>query len=95
MTKDHKLLISGKLKRDGMDKFSVYSNDLEDELIVALVNNHNVYEINWSWEYMLMHEVVNKYTIPSDSVVKDIKVNDEYVIVQSKANVTNNINSTY
>jgi hypothetical protein len=38
---------------------------------------------------MFTHEVINKYTIPSDSEVRDIKVNDKYVIVQSKANVTN------
>lgn len=39
--------------------------------------------------------MVNKYTIPSDSEVRDIKVNSKYIIVQSKANVTDNLNSTY
>lgn len=55
ITKDHKLLITGKLKRAGMQKFSVYSDDLEDELIIGLANKHNVYEIDWSWEYMFEH----------------------------------------
>jgi hypothetical protein len=44
---------------------------------------------------MFTHEVVNKYTIPSDSQVRDIKINDKYVIVQAKANVTNNNNTSY
>ncbi len=44
---------------------------------------------------MFVHEVINKYTIPSDSVVKDIKVNGQYIIVQSKANVTNNNGTAY
>ena len=44
---------------------------------------------------MFVHEVVNKYSIPSDSVVRDIKINDRYVIVQSKANVTNTESKNY
>ena len=95
VTKDHKLLITGKLKREGMQRFSIYSDDLEDEIIVALANNHNIYEIDWSWEYMFAHEVINKYTIPSDSEVRDIKVNGHYIIAQCKANVTNNNDTSY
>ena len=44
---------------------------------------------------MFTHEVVNKYSIPSDSEVRDIKINDKYVIVQAKANVTNSNNTSY
>jgi hypothetical protein len=44
---------------------------------------------------MFTHEVVNKYSIPSDSQVRDIKINDKYVVVQAKANVTNSNNSNY
>ena len=41
---------------------------------------------------MLTPQVVNKYSLVSDSTVKDIKINDKFVIVQSKAIVSNNSN---
>lgn len=44
---------------------------------------------------MFTHEVINKYTIPSDSEVRDIKVNGKYIIAQCKANVTNNNDTSY
>lgn len=44
---------------------------------------------------MFTHEVINKYTIPSDSEVRDIKVNGQYIIAQCKANVTNNNETSY
>jgi len=57
--------------------------------MIALANKHNIYEIDWSFENMFEYKVVNKYTLPSDSVVKDIKMNDKYIIAQAKADVKN------
>ncbi len=36
--------------------------------------------------------VLNKYSLISDSTIKDIKINDQYVIVQSRALALNQTN---
>ena len=42
------VLITGRYDKEGFMKFGIYSDDLEDELIIAVANAHAVYEIEWA-----------------------------------------------
>lgn len=67
-------------------KFSLYSDDLDEQLLLVLANNHAIYEINmdrFSEPYLL-----TKYSIPSNSRVHQITVDSKFLIVQSSANVS-------
>jgi hypothetical protein len=56
-------------------------------VIIALTNGHNVYEIDW--HNILDPVLITKYTLIEDSRVKQLIINDKYVVVQSSAKVTN------
>lgn len=42
------VLITGRYVKDGFTRFAVYSDDLENEILIALANNHAVHEVDWS-----------------------------------------------
>ena len=60
---------------------------------MALANSHAVYEINWadfSEPYL-----INKYSLMEFSHIRELYMNDEYLIVQSAANATNSTHDNY
>lgn len=81
------VLITGRYIKDGFTKFAVYSDDLENEVLIALANNHAVYEIDWS--NIRNPIMVTKYSLMEQSHVKQLIINDLFVVVQSAANATN------
>lgn len=87
------VLITGRYHKDGFSKFSVYSDDLEDEVILALANQHAVYEIDWS--NVNDPVMLNKYSLMEHSHIREVHVNDLFIIVQSAANATNDTNPNF
>lgn len=81
------VIITGRYIKDGFTKFSVYSDDLENQVLIALANAHAVYEIDWS--NIRDPVMINKYSLMEHSHVKQLIINDQFVIVQSAANATN------
>ena len=91
--KNQEVRITGRYDKDGFYKFNVYSNNLENELIVALANSHAVYEIEWY--NRLSPILINKYSLMEHSNVKQVLLNDRYVIVQSTVNATDDQSAMY
>lgn len=87
------VLITGRYIKDGFTKFAVYSDDLENEVLIALANAHAVYEIDWS--NIRDPVMVNKYSLMEHSHVKQLIINDQFVVVQSAANATNSTNPLF
>lgn len=71
----------------GFSKFSVYSDDYDNEVIIALANNHAVYEIDW--KNTIEPKLINKYSLMENSKVNQVELNDEYLVVQSFAFASN------
>lgn len=91
--KNQDIRVTGRYRKDNCYRFAVYSDDLENEVIVALANSHAIYEINmadFSDPYL-----INKYSIMEYSYIRELYMNDEYLIVQSSANATNQTHENY
>ena len=56
-----RVAITGRYTDYGFEKFGVYSDDLQDELIIALANKHSIYEIDW--HAINRPVLINKYSI--------------------------------
>lgn len=85
--------ITGRYRDYGFVKFGVYSDDLQDQLIVALANKHSVYEIDWHITYKPV--LINKYSLMENSSIKQVFLNDRYLIVQSSADAYNATNPKF
>jgi hypothetical protein len=62
-------------------------------VIIALTNGHNVYEVDW--HNILNPVLLTKYTLIEDSKVKQLIINDKYVVVQSTAKVSNDTSPSF
>lgn len=62
-------------------------------MIIAVANSHAVYEIDWS--NTLDPLLMNKYSLMEHSHVKQIIVNDRYLVVQSVANATDDSDAQF
>ena len=84
------IAVMARYNKEGFTKFGVYSDDLENEVIIALANAHAVYEIDWA--DTIDPVTLNKYSLVEHSHIRSVNLNDRYLIVQSAANVTNDDN---
>jgi len=91
--RNNDVVIMGRFPKDGFTRFSVYSDDLEEEVIVALANSHAIYEIEWS--DMNQPVTTNKYSLMEHSHIKQLFINNDFVIVQSTGNATNSTNPNF
>lgn len=80
------IAITARYDKEGFTKFGVYSDDLQNEVILALANPHAVYEIDWANTNDPV--TINKYSLIEHSHIRSVTLNDRYLIVQSAANVT-------
>ena len=88
-----RIAITGRYRDFGFNKFGVYSDDLENEVIIALSNKHSVYEIDW--KDISRPLLINKYSLMENSTVKNLLLNDQYLIVQSSAEAYNSTNPKF
>lgn len=88
-----RVAITGRYRDFGFTRFAVYSDDLQDELIIALANKHSVYEIDW--HVLTKPLLINKYSLMESSRVKQIFLNDRYLVVQSAADAYNETNPKF
>lgn len=77
---------------DTYTRFSVYSDDLDEELLIAFANSHTVQEVDLSvqWDPKL----VSKYSLMPHSHVQSIHLDKQYLVVQTTANATDTGNKT-
>ena len=78
-----RIAITGRYIDRGFEKFGVYSDDLQNEVIIALANKHTVYEIDW--HKTSKPTLINKYSLMENSKIKQVMLNDQYLFVQSSA----------
>lgn len=82
------IVIVGRYRTDsGYTKLGVYSNNLDNEFLFVLAHNHSIIEVDWSNQ--IQPQIVTKYSIPDNSQIADLWVNEQYVVVQLTANLTN------
>ncbi len=62
-------------------------------MLIALANNHAVYEIDWS--NIRDPVMITKYSLMEHSQIKQLLINDLFVVVQSVANATNSSNPNF
>lgn len=94
ITPSQQIVIVGKYETSvGFLKFGVYSDDLHREFLLALANNHAVYEVDWTNQ--IKPRLITKYSLMSGSRVDSVAVNNFYIVVQAEANVTHSGSSFY
>jgi len=81
ITIHQQLLITGRYQGQGFTRFGVYSNNLDDAFEIALANSHSVYEIDWSRTSNPI--LLTKYSLLPDSVIEQVALNEDYLVVQS------------
>lgn len=62
-------------------RFDVYSDNMDDQLLVALANQHAIYEVNW--DLSSDPKLLAKYSLVQNSSVRQVLVNREFVVVQA------------
>jgi hypothetical protein len=89
VTSGQHLTVLGHLRAEGFRRFSVYSDDLDEQLLVVLANSHAVHEINWVEVSRPL--LVSKYSLMENSHINDISVDAKYLLVQATSNGTSDI----
>lgn len=88
ITPSQNIIIKGRYRTNsGYRKLGVYSNNLDNEVLLALANDHGIYEIDWSNQ--LKPVLKAKYSLMENSHIWSLWVNEEYIACQVRANVTN------
>ena len=62
-------------------RFGVYSDNMDDQLIVALANEHAVYEVNW--DTANDPKLTTKYSLVQNSTIRQVLLNREFLVVQA------------
>lgn len=88
-----RVAITGRYRDRGFTKFGIYSDDMQDECIVALANPHTVYEIDW--HKITQPTLISKYSLMESSTIKQVRLNDKYLLVQSTALAKNETNPSF
>lgn len=88
ISRQQTIIVVGRYRTDsGYTKMGVYSSNLDNEFLLVLAHNHTIMEIDWTNQ--IRPEIVTKYSIPDNSWIHDLWVNERYVVVQIAANLTN------
>lgn len=81
------IVITGRYRTDsGFTKLGVYSNNLDNEFLLVLAHDHAIFEVDWTNQ--IKPQIVTKYSIPEAAWIHDLWVNEQYVVVQMTANLT-------
>jgi hypothetical protein len=93
ITPSQNIVIKGRYRTaGGYHKLAVYSNNLDNEVLLAMANDHGIYEVDWTNQ--IKPVIMAKYSLMEGSRVSSLWVNEEYIACQLKANVTNSTNQT-
>lgn len=84
ITTQEDLLFTGHYEAKGFNRFTVYSNNLDDTFELALANSYSVYEIDWS--ELDAPKLLNKYSLMPNSKVNQIFLNNRFLVVNSVTN---------
>lgn len=93
ITTSQTIVIAGRYRTDsGFTKLGVYSSNLGAECLLVLAHDHAIYELDWTDQ--IKPEIITKYSVPEGAWMHDLWVNEQYVVVQVTANLTDEKNST-
>ena len=92
ITPQQTILILSRYRTDsGWMKMGLFSSNLESKFLLVLAHNHSIIEIDWR---RLTPEIITKYSIPDNSHIHDLWVNQQFVVVQLAANLTSEFGNT-
>lgn len=75
------ILIVGRYRTDsGYRKMGVYSDNLDNEFLLALANDHSIMELDWTNQ--IKPVMITKYSIPEGAWMHDLWVNDQFIVAQ-------------
>ena len=60
--------------------------------MLVLAHDHAIYEIDWTNQ--IKPEIITKYSVPEGAWMHDLWVNEQYVVAQITANLTDEKNNT-
>jgi len=93
ITPSQNIVIKGRYRTSsGYHKLAVYTNNFANDVLLALANDHGIYEVDWTNQIKPI--IKAKYSLMEGSKVSSLWVNEEYIACQVKANVTNGTNQT-
>lgn len=92
ITRGQHVVITGRYEGEFFTRMSVYSDDLDEQVLLALSNEHSVYEINM--DRPTQPVLLYKYSLMQHSRVHNIMVDEKYLVVQASANATDDKNAT-
>ena len=62
ITPSQNIIIKGRYRTDGgYQRMGIYTNNLDNEVLLALANQHGIYEVDWSNQ--LRPVIIAKYSI--------------------------------
>jgi hypothetical protein len=92
ITHGQHIVITGRYEGEFFTRFSVYSDDLDEQVLLALANQHAVYEVNMDRPSTPI--LVAKYSLMQHSMVHNIIIDEKYLVVQASANASTGENTT-
>lgn len=74
LTPSQNIVIKGRYRSEsGFTKMGIYSSNMVNEVLLALANDHGVYEIDWTIQ--LKPVILSKYSILQGSKIVSLWVN--------------------
>lgn len=93
ITTSQTIVIAGRYRTDsGFTKMGVYSSNMVNEFLLVLAHDHAIIELDWTNQ--LKPEIITKYSIPENAWMHDLWVNEQYVVAQITANLTDSQGKT-
>ena len=71
----------------GFTRLAVYSANLDNRIELALSNDHNVHEVDWT--DVDSPRLLNKYSLIPGSTVLQLFLNDRFLFIRSSATDSN------
>ena len=93
ITSAQTIVIVGRYRTDsGFTKLGVYSSNMVNEFLLVLAHDHAIFEIDWTNQIKPM--LLTKYSIPEGAWIHDLWVNEQYVVTQLTANLSDSKNQS-
>lgn len=86
ITNHMQIVLLGHYSAEGYTRFSVFSENMDDTFVIALANTHYIIEVDWSDRTKPL--LMTKYSILPDSIIEQVALNLDYLVLQSLTPVT-------
>ena len=75
ITPSQNIVIKGRYRTEsGYHRMGIYSNNMANEILLALANDHGIYEVDWTDQ--IRPVIIAKYSLMENSRVTSLWVNE-------------------